>query len=132
MEMPSPTQSGTLQDRLDEATRFWEPRRLVYNFVLSAVALGWLVVGVAHFCVTLTLSLLLALAVLALLANICYCAAYFVDIPLQCSGINTIWRHRRWLLWLLGTIFAIALESYWINDEIFSSFRRSWKQLQLK
>jgi hypothetical protein len=58
-----------------------------------------------------------ALAVLVVCANICYSAAYLVDLPLQRSAINTVWRHRRWLLWLLGMIFAIVLENYWIADE---------------
>ena len=119
--MSPSTQSGSLRDCLVDATRFWEPRRLIYNFVLSPVAVVWLAITWPHFRVALIPSSLLPLAVLALLANACYCAAYLVDVPLQRSAVNTIWRHRRWLLWLTGTIFAIVLESYWIADEIYPS-----------
>jgi hypothetical protein len=126
METPHPTQSpnfdkspyGTLRERLADAIRFWEPRRLVYNFVLTTVAIVWLVATWPHFRGALTLSSLLLTAILALLANACYCAAYFVDIPMQGSALSAMWNQRRWVLWLLGTFLAIALENYWIADEI--------------
>jgi hypothetical protein len=123
MEMPTSTQPGRLRDCLVDATKFWEPFRLVYNLVLSGVAVFWLAATWPHFRAAPMPSSLLPLAVLVLLANICYSAAYLVDVPLRRSAINTIWKHRRWLLWLLGTIFAVALENYWIVDEIYPSIR---------
>jgi hypothetical protein len=131
METPHPTQSpnvdksphGTLRERLADAIRFWEPRRLVYNFVLTTVAIVWLVATWPHFRGALTLSSLLLTAILALLANACYCAAYFVDIPMQRSALSAMWNQRRWGLWLLGTFLAIALENYWIADEIYPFVR---------
>ncbi|MGA2236115.1 MAG: hypothetical protein ABSG23_11625 [Terriglobales bacterium] len=114
---------GSFRGSLADAIRFWEPRRLVYNFVLTAVVVIWLIATWPHFRVALTLSSLLLLSILALLANACYCAAYFVDIPMQRSSLSTIWRHRRWGLWLLGTLFAIILANYWIADEIYPFVR---------
>ena len=108
---------------LADAIRFWEPRRLVYNFVLTAVVVIWLVVTWPHFRVALTPSLLLLPTVLALLANVCYCAAYFVDIPMQRSSLSTVWRRRRWGLWLMGTLFALVVANYWIADEIYPFVR---------
>jgi len=131
MEAAGPTQSqtfgkspsGPLRGILADAIRYWEPRRLGYNFALSAVLIVWLVASWPHFRPALTLSSLLLIAVLALLANACYCAAYLVDIPMQRSSLGTVWRHRRWGLWLLGTLFAIVLANYWIADEIYPFVR---------
>jgi hypothetical protein len=102
--------SGPFRGRIVDAIRFWEPRRLVYNSVLIAATLVWL---------ALTLHSLLLLAVLALLANGCYCAAYLVDIPMQRSSFRNIWRRRRSVLWLMGTLFAFVVANYWIADEIY-------------
>src|ERR1700680_2524134 len=111
--------SGQFRGLLDDAIRFWEPRRLIYNLVLAAVTVVWLVATWPHFRVALTLSSLLLFAILALLANVCYCAAYLVDLPMQLSSPSSVWRNRRWGLWLIGTLFAIVLANYWIVDEIY-------------
>ena len=123
-QSPSVGTSGPLRERLADAIRFWEPRRLVYNLALTAIAVVSLVATSPHFRVALTLSsLLLLLAVLALLANVCYCAAYLVDIPMQRSALCAVWGHRRWGLWLVGTLFAVVVENYWIADEIYTIVR---------
>ena len=71
----------------------------------------------------MTWSSLLLLFFLALVANACYCAAYFVDIPLQRSSLSSVWKRRRWGLWLMGTLFALVLANYWIVDEIYPFVR---------
>jgi hypothetical protein len=105
------------RERLADAIGFWEPRRVVYNLVLVVTALLWLVATWPHFRVAMTWHSLLLLAILALLANVCYGAAYLVDIPMQRSALITV--HRRWMLWVMGTLFAIVAENYWIADEIY-------------
>jgi hypothetical protein len=115
--------SGPFRGLLADAFRFWEPRRLAYNFVLTAVVAIWLVATWPHFRPALTLASLLLLAVLALLANLCYCAAYLVDIPMQRSSLSAVWKRRRWGLWLMGTLLAIVLANYWIVDEIYPFVR---------
>ena len=102
-----------------DAIRYWEPRRLVYNAVLSAIALVWIAASWPHFRPALTLRSFFALAILALLANVCYCAAYLVDVAMQSSAIAALWSRRRWVLWFAGMLFAILLENYWIADEIY-------------
>ena len=111
--------STPLRVRLDDALRYWEPRRIAYNLLLTAVVLGWLIVTWPHFRAAFTLQALLLLIVLAVLANVCYCAAYLVDIPLQYSSFRTLWRRWRWALWVTGTLFAAILANYWIADEIY-------------
>jgi hypothetical protein len=115
--------SARFQPSFAGAVRYWEPRRVVYNGALLAVSLGWFAAAWPHFRPALTWSSLPPLAVLALLANVCYCAAYLVDVPLQHSSIGPVWRRWRWALWLLGTLAAIVLASYWINDEIYLAIR---------
>ncbi len=101
------------------ATRFWEPRRLIYNAILTATALFWLIKDWTHFLPALTWSSLGIVTVLALLANLCYCTAYLADIAVQNILPNVAWNRCRWAIWSLGTLFAIVFESYWINDEIY-------------
>jgi hypothetical protein len=127
MEASHPTQSQALgpspsapfRELLADAIRYWEPRRIVYNLVLTAVVLAWIVLTWPHFRPAFRLSSLLLLAILGLLANVCYCAAYLVDLPIQHSSLSTVWKRRRWGVWLIGTLFAILLANYWIAHEIY-------------
>jgi hypothetical protein len=111
--------SSRFRESLADAIRFWELRRLAYNLVLTTVVVVWFATTWPHFRGAITLSSLLLLFVLALIANACYCAAYFVDLPLQRSPLSLVWRRRRWGLWLVGTLFAVVLANYWIADEIY-------------
>jgi hypothetical protein len=104
---------------ISDALAYWERRRVGYNLVLGAIVVGWVVLTWPHFRGAFTWSSLLALFVLAVLANACYCAAYLVDIPVQYSSFRVPWRRRRWVLWALGVVFAGVLTYYWIADEIF-------------
>jgi hypothetical protein len=111
--------SGTFWSRLREAARFWEPWRVAYNLVLAAVVLAWLIATWPHFRPALTRQSLLLLLVLAALANVCYCAAYPVELLLRISPGRVPGRRLRWRLWLGGTVLAILLACYWIADEIY-------------
>jgi hypothetical protein len=115
--------SGPFRGFLTDAIRFWEPRRLVYNLILALVVVLWIVASWPHFRPMFTLHSLLLLGILALLANACYCAAYFVDIPMQGLSVGTALRRQRWGLWVIGTLFAILFENYWIADEIYPFVR---------
>jgi hypothetical protein len=131
METALPTQSqdfgkspsGPFRRLLTDAIRFWEPRRFIYNLVLAVVVMVWLVATWPHFRPMLTLSSLLLPIILALLANACYCAAYLLDIPMQSLSVGTALRRQRWVLWVIGTLFAILLANYWIADEIYPFVR---------
>jgi hypothetical protein len=113
--------SGNFRALLVDAARFWEPRRLLYNFILLVVTFTWIVATWPHFRPALTLTSLLPLSALALIANACYSAAYFLDIPFQLSSSAS--RNRlRWGLWIAGMLFAILLTNYWISDEIYPDF----------
>lgn len=102
-----------------DAIQYWEPRRIIYNLVLAAVAVAWLVLTWPHFRPAFTRQSWLLLLVLAAIANACYSAVYLADIPMQRSSLRDLWRRRRWYLWLAGTLLAVVLECYWIADEIY-------------
>jgi hypothetical protein len=119
---PGNPPAGSFHAYFADALRFWETRRITYNLALLAVTAYWLLASWPHFRPALTLHSLPPLAILAGLANVCYSAAYFVDLPFQLSASGSSWRRRRWALWLAGTLFAILLASYWINDEIYPDF----------
>ena len=122
--IPSPDagepQSGHWREILTDAIRYWERLRIVYNFLLVAVVIIWITTTWPHFRPAFTWPSLVALLVLAMLANLCYCAAYVADLPVQYSSFCALWRCWRWGLWLTGTLFAILLANYWIADEIYS------------
>jgi hypothetical protein len=107
---------------LPSAARFWEPRRLVYNAILTLVVLLWLILTWPHFQSALTLSSLGKFAVLALLANLCYCAAYAADFFMQAALPIALHRRLRWTIWVLGMLLALVVENYWIADEIYPDF----------
>ncbi|KZC23200.1 hypothetical protein RHOFW104T7_15120 [Rhodanobacter thiooxydans] len=107
-----------MHDILGDAIRYWEVRRIAYNMALVLVAAGWVVMGWPAVLAGLRFQSVLALFVLAVLANVCYCAAYLVDIPAQYSPFHAAWRHGRGALWLVGTLFAMTLAYYWLADEI--------------
>lgn len=117
--LPS-SHAGEPRRILADAFGYWERRRIVYNLLLAAVVVTWIAASWPHFRPAFTWSSLLALAVLALLANLCYCAAYVADLPMQYSSFRQIWRRWRWTLFLVGTLFAILFANYWIADEIYS------------
>jgi hypothetical protein len=114
---------GSFRNSFSDAIRFWEPRRVFYNLILATVTILWLVMTWPHFRPALNLTSLLLVCVMALLANLCYCAAYLVDLAFQRSSLNTIWKRHRSGLWLAGTLFAVVLANYWIVDEIYPFVR---------
>ena len=109
----------SLRELIDNALCYWELRRIPYNLVLTAVVLAWVVMTWPHFRPALNLSSLLLLFVLAVFANVCYCAAYLVDLPLQYSSFRERWLRWRAALWVAGMLFATILANYWIADEIY-------------
>lgn len=106
------------------ALRYWESRRIVYNLLLAANFVFWTSWTWPRFRPGMTLESLGILAVLALLANLCYSAAYLGDAAARAVLAGKALLRSRQFLWIAGTIFAIVLETYWINDEILSSLPR--------
>jgi hypothetical protein len=108
---------------LSDEIRYWELRRILYNAILAAVFVGWIVLTWPHFREASPLQGLLFLLIYAAAANLCYTAAYFVAIPLQHSPIRALWQRWRWGLWLIGILIALLVTNYWIADEVYPYVR---------
>ena len=102
-----------------DAVRFWEWRRIAYNALLAVVVIFWVALSWPHFRPAFHLESLLFLLFAAAMANVCYSAAYLVELPMQSSPLTGAWKRWRWTLWLLGTLLAILIANYWIADEIY-------------
>ncbi len=100
---------ASLREMATDAIRYWEPRRLIYNAVLALVVIGYFFASWPASRATLTLDGLLFLFVLAVLANLCYCAAYLADLFAQYSGFRLLWMRWRWLLLAIGMTFAAII-----------------------
>lgn len=121
MNTPGPVQylqADELRGILDDAMRFWELRRIPYNVILAAVVIVWLVANRAHLNEELLWPAILALFVMAALANVLYSVAYCLDVFVQYSSFRDLWRRRRWMLWLAGMLLAVALANVWIISQI--------------
>jgi hypothetical protein len=105
--------TATLRERATDAIRYWEPRRILYNLVLAAIVRAYFVIGLPGSKRTVTLDFIFLLFLLAVLANVCYCAAYVVDIFAQTSGFRDVWQRYRLILFLLGTAFAGIITRFW-------------------
>jgi len=99
----------SIRDALTDALRYWEPRRLIYNAALAVVV----VIQVARAWPVsrqiLTFDSILGLFILAVLANVAYCAAYIPDILIQQSALRSTWLKYRWTMLAVGCLFAAAL-----------------------
>lgn len=108
-----------------DAAGFWERGRILYNAILVFVVLLWIVFSWPHFRPALTLSALGIMSVLAVLANLCYSTAYLADIAMNRLAPEKYRRRFRSALWILGMLFALLLENYWIADEIYPDVHTS-------
>lgn len=104
--------ASSLRQALTEGIRYWEPRRVIYNLALVVIvgvhALRyWFGPGLV-----VSVDALLLLFLLWVVANVAYCAAYFVEIPAQLSGFRQEWLKVRLLAFLVGLAFAGILAHY--------------------
>jgi hypothetical protein len=112
MSDSKPTDKPGIREVLTDALRFWEWRRLFYNLLLAAVVL-------LEFARLLPLSkyavqfdAMLWMFLLAVLANVAYCAAYLVELLVQFSEFRETWRRYRFAVWLTGTVFAAVITHF--------------------
>jgi hypothetical protein len=114
----SNSQAGAFRN----AARFWEFWRIWYNAILFAVVVLWVIFTWPHFRPALNLLDLGRMTVLALLANLCYSAAYLGEFFMQPLLAPKFWTRVRIALWILGMLFALLIANYWIADEIYPDF----------
>ena len=96
-----------MREAVTNSIRYWEPRRILYNASLAAIVLLYFFLATpASRQAVLNLNGILFLFLLAVLANVAYCAAYVVDVFAQMSGFQSVWLKYRWVLLLTGIAFA--------------------------
>ena len=105
--------SEGLRRNVSDAIRFWEPMRLAFNVALAAIVGFYFVRGLPASRQSVTFDGFLLLVVLAVLANVAYCAAYLVDVFVQFSAYRDLWRKNRWVLFAIGLLFAAILTRFW-------------------
>jgi len=113
LEWPTPMDGQSLRESLTDAIRFWEPLRLAYNATLAIIVLIYFWIGYPTTKADLSVNSILFIFLLAVLANVAYCAAYLVDVFAQTSGFRETWRKNRWILFAIGLLFAGVLTRFW-------------------
>jgi hypothetical protein len=103
---------ATLRDYATEAIRYWEPRRIFYNLLLVVVVVVTFWLNLPSSRAAVTIDSILWLFLLAVVANVAYCAAYIVDLFVQASAFREQWQQFRWLVYALGSAFAAVLARY--------------------
>ena len=98
-----------LRDSVTDAIRYWEPRRLLYNLVLAAIVLSYFGMYYPTTKSLLSIDSVLFLFLLVVLANVAYCTAYLVDIFVSASSYRDQWKKHRWVLFLIGLLFAAII-----------------------
>jgi len=98
--------SQPLRESVTAAIQYWEPRRLFHNVALGVVVLAHFGVHYPASKTALSVNLALFLFLLAVLANVAYCAVYLVDIFAQSSGFRAVWFKYRWVVFAIGLLFA--------------------------
>jgi hypothetical protein len=106
-------ETPTLRESLTDAIHYWEPLRLAYNAVLAVIVLIYFWKGYPASKMNLSVDAILVIFLMAVLANVAYCAAYFADIFAQWSGYRETWRKNRWILFAIGLLFAGVLTRFW-------------------
>ncbi len=95
-----------------DALRYWEPRRLLSNAVLLAVVCVHFYAAWPDAKAILARDPLFLFFLLAVLANIAYCAAYAVDLYVQFSGLRVASARWRCSLLVMGTAFAAVIAHF--------------------
>ncbi|HKB10572.1 MAG TPA: hypothetical protein VKD69_07955 [Vicinamibacterales bacterium] len=96
--------------------RYWEPRRLIYNLVLASVVVAQVVLAWPASRAKISFDLVLGLFILAVLANVAYCAVYAVDLFVQFSGLQAAWRRGRLAVLIVGTAFAATIAHFVVQQ----------------
>jgi hypothetical protein len=102
----------TLRESVTGAIRYWEPRRLIYNAVLAAIILIYFGLNYPASKSILSVNFVLSVFLLAVLANVAYCAAYPVDVFVSASNYREEWRKYRWIVFIIGLSFAAIITRF--------------------
>ena len=108
----APSFLSRLTGYIADGLRYWEPRRLIFNLALGAVVIAHFVAALPDSWATLTLNTGLGIFFLAVLANVCYCAVYVIDLFVQFSGLQSAWAKGRVAVLIVGIAFAAVIAHF--------------------
>lgn len=116
--MPETTESllARASRYVANALRYWEPRRVIYNAVMAVVVVASIGMHWPASRDKLSFDAVLGLFILAVLANVAYCAVYLVDLFVQFSGLDEAWRVGRVVVLVVGTAFAAAITYFMMQS----------------
>lgn len=97
------------RDHIRSAVRFWEFARILYNLALLTLVMILLFVNLGAVEWSVIVSWAPGMFMLAIVANVLFCAAYPLDLIAQATPLNAYITPIRWTLLVLGTLQAIAL-----------------------
>jgi hypothetical protein len=80
--------------------------------VLAVIVITYFAVGYPASKAVLSVDCALGVFLLAVVANVAYCAAYLVDVFVQASGFREVWLRSRWVLFAIGTAFAAVITRF--------------------
>lgn len=100
-----------------DSIKYWELRRIAYNAALLLVFFVAMILSPNPFHISMYFlwASAVGLSVLAVIANLCYCIVYPIDLFIQCSEFRMGWRKWRWILFCFGTLFACSLAGFMGN-----------------
>jgi len=101
-----------LRDAFTDAIRYWERGRILYNVVLAGIVLGYFLAYLPASGSRVNWELGEGIFLLAVLANVAYCAAYVPDMVAQLSDIRPVWLRFRWVLLVIGVAFAGVITQF--------------------
>ena len=101
-----------LKENITDAIRYWEMRRVAYNAILAVIVIAYFWIGYPASKQNLNPNIALAIFLLAVAANVAYCAAYIPDIFVQTSGFREAWLRLRWIVFATGTLFAAIITRF--------------------
>jgi hypothetical protein len=79
---------------------------------LPVIVVAYFFAGYPASKAVLSIDFALGLFLLAVVANVAYCAAYLADVFVQASGFRDVWQRMRWVLFMIGTTFAAIITRF--------------------
>lgn len=104
----------SFKEAASNAIRFWERGRVLYNLVLLAIVAVYFFAGWPASKDQVSFDLVLGMIVLAVIANVAYCAAYPVDIFAQFTAFKDTWLKVRWIVFGIGILFAAIITRFFV------------------
>jgi len=102
----------TFREIVSDSIRYWERMRLFYNAALILVAAAVFYLAWPESRAAVSVDTAQTLFLLAVLANVAYCSAYVVDLFAQYSSLRPVWLRYRWVLLVVGILFAAILTNF--------------------